>query len=358
MKDALNIDRRRFAALLAGALAAPLITGRATAQTAPPQPIDEGRFVTINGVEQWIAMRGADIRNPILFVLQGGPGIGAAFMAPIFFDWESEFTIVLWDQPGGGGTDIRNAGNPGEQSLDRYTRDAIAVAEYIRERLGQQKMVVFGNSWGTQLGLELIHRRPDLASAYVGVAQATGMRGWVEGYRLALEAARARGDAAGVAALEAAGPPPYARFEDFMTRQSYVFPPNIPATDAENAAGAAFAATVFAPPPPGASWVPPLAPPAGYDFGAVFMRSAQAMFPVWQDMEIRDYGRDYPMPIFVFQGAVDINTPASLAREWIEEIHAPVKAFETIPGAGHNVIAFHQEIHALFREHVLPALRR
>jgi pimeloyl-ACP methyl ester carboxylesterase len=330
----------------------------ATAKASPPQPIDEGRFVSINGVEQWIVIRGADMRNPILFYLQGGPGIGASFMAPVFFDWESDFTIVLWDQPAGGGTDLRNPGNPGEQTLDRYAKDAIAVAEYARERLGQQNMVVFGNSWGTQLGLELIHRRPDLASAYVGIAQATGRRGWRLGYELALDAARQRGDGPAVAALEGIGPPPYASFEDFMVRQSYVMPPGQPATDAENAAGAAFAALVFAPPPPGASWIAPLPLPAGYDFAAVFLRTARAMLPVWQDMEIRDYGLSYDIPMFVFQGAVDINTPASLARDWIAEISAPRKAFELIPNASHNVIPFHDHIQALMRRHVLPAIGR
>lgn len=355
-----TVDRRRFAAGLgAAALAAPFAVSAGGARAKPgAQPVDEGKFVSINGVEHWIAIRGKDARNPILLFLQGGPGIGAAFMAPVFFDWEEDFTIVLWDQPGGGFTDLRNPDGPGEQTLDRYAKDAIAVADHVRGRLGQETVVVFGNSWGTQLGLELIHRRPDLASAYVGVAQACGRRGWLLGYRLAIEEAKARGDAAAIAALEKAGPPPYTAFEDFMVRQTYAMPPGLPPSEAETAAEAAFAALVFAPPPAGASWIAPVAPPEGYDFGAVFLRTARAMLPVWQDMEIRDYGLSYDIPMFVFQGERDINTPASLAREWIEEIEAPEKAFELIPGAGHNVMPFHDSIQALTRRHVLPALGR
>jgi pimeloyl-ACP methyl ester carboxylesterase len=205
--------------------------------------------------------------------------------------------------------------------------------------------------------LELIHRRPDLASAYVGVSQAVGRRGWRLGYDLALEQAQARGDSAAVAALTAAGPPPYADLEAFMPRQIYTNPPGQPATDAENIAGGAFAALVFAPPPPGASWVAPTPVPPGYDFAAVFMRTARAMVPVWQDMEIRDYGREFPMPVFVFQGDNDINTPTALAREWVEEIEAPTKAFEIIPGASHNTMPFHAQIRALMLRHVVPAVR-
>lgn len=357
MRQGGYLDRRRFSAMLAVAPLGHALVGCATKTPAAAQPIEEGAFVSINGVEQWISIRGRDVRNPILLYLQGGPGIGAAFMTPVFFDWEEDFTVVLWDQPGGGFTDLKNLDNPGEQTLDRYAKDAIAVAEHVRARLGQERMIVFGNSWGTQLGVELIHRRPDLASAYVGVAQACGRRAWLLGYQLAIEAARTRGDAAAVQALERAGPPPYATFEDFMVRQTYSMPPGIPASEAENAANAAFAALVFAPSPAGASWIAHTPPPAGYDFGAVFLRTARAMLPVWQEMEIRDYGSRYDIPMFVFQGELDVNTPASLAREWIEEISAPAKAFEPIPGASHNVMPFHQHILGLMRRHVLPSVR-
>lgn len=352
------ISKRRFSAVLAAVALALVLPGCAKADKAtPPQPIDEGKFVSINGVEQWIVIRGKDVKNPVLLYLQGGPGIGAAFMAPVFFDWEDDFTIVLWDQPGGGYTDLKNLNNPGVQTLDRYTKDAIAVAEYVRERLGQEQMIIFGNSWGTQLGLELIHRRPDLASAYVGVAQASGSEGWRVGYELALEGARERGDAAAVDALKKAGPPPYERLEDFMVRQTYANTPGQPPTEAENAAGAAFAALVFAPPPPDASWIASTSTPEGYDFGAVFMRTAQAMFQEWQSAEIREYGLVYDIPIFVFQGENDINTPAALAREWVNDVEAPVKAFEIIPGASHNVMPFHKMLLTLTRQHVLPVLK-
>ena len=64
--------------------------------------IDEGQFVAINGVEQWVTVRGSDPDNPVILMLHGGPGFPMSFLAPLFAEWEKDFTIVQWDQPGAG----------------------------------------------------------------------------------------------------------------------------------------------------------------------------------------------------------------------------------------------------------------
>ncbi|MFO1468132.1 MAG: hypothetical protein U1F35_17090 [Steroidobacteraceae bacterium] len=79
------------------------------------------------------------------------------------------------------------------------------------------------------------------------------------GTALALEHARSLGDAAAIAALEALEPPP-------------------------------------------------------------FLKATLEEFWAW---EIRDLGRTFAVPVFVFQGENDFNTPVSCAREWVGEIRAP-----------------------------------
>src|SRR5579862_9769846 len=39
-----------------------------------PKGIDEGSYVKIGGIEQWITIRGRDRGNPVLLFLHGGPG--------------------------------------------------------------------------------------------------------------------------------------------------------------------------------------------------------------------------------------------------------------------------------------------
>lgn len=120
--------------------------------------------------------------------------------------------------------------------MERFTKDAISVAEHVRQRLGKPKMIVLGNSWGALIGLHVAKTRPDLVSAYVGTSQPVGGEDGKAGYELALAAARARNDAQAVAALEQVGPPPYARFDQFIVRQMYT---NMPASPADEAASAA-----------------------------------------------------------------------------------------------------------------------
>jgi len=65
--------------------------------------IDEGRYVTIGGIEQWVTIRGEDRSNPVLLFLHGGPGDVTNPWSFVFFaPWEKYFTVVQWDQEGGG----------------------------------------------------------------------------------------------------------------------------------------------------------------------------------------------------------------------------------------------------------------
>lgn len=346
----------RFAAVLALGAAAPL----AAAPAAPPvpaaaqaaQPIDEGMFVTINGVEQWITIRGSDVRNPVLLMLHGGPGAAMSNAAPFFAEWEKRYTIVQWDQPGGGATYAKNmAQGTGPITIERYKKDGIAVAEYVRDHLEQRRIALMGFSWGTLLGVEMAQARPDLFSAYIGSAQVvSGSRGTLLGYRMALEAARQRNDATAVKALEQAGPPPYKTLQPYLVRQQYAMGP----ASLEAPKMAAYMQIATAPPPAGVHYIAPGMP--GFDWFAVFMQTWGSIYQEQLAWEAEARGMKFKVPVFIFQGAEDINTPASMAMDWCDRLTAPAKACKTIPGAGHNSMFFRDELLALLDEHVRPVL--
>src|SRR5262245_26937646 len=65
--------------------------------------IDEGRYITAGGIEQWVTIRGWDRANPVLLFLHGGPGeVTSPWTYALFAPWERRFTVVQWDQRGAG----------------------------------------------------------------------------------------------------------------------------------------------------------------------------------------------------------------------------------------------------------------
>ncbi|MEG3194177.1 alpha/beta fold hydrolase, partial [Lysobacter sp. D1-1-M9] len=96
------------------------------------------------------------------------------FQRPI----EEYFTVVHYDQRAAGKTFRANDPEAIEDSIriDRYVDDAIEVAEHVRERLGKDKLVLVGHSWGTIVATMAALERPDLFHAYVGIGQVINTR--------------------------------------------------------------------------------------------------------------------------------------------------------------------------------------
>ena len=56
------------------ALAFSLITASGQFHSAVAEPFHEEAYVPIGGAQQWITIHSANIENPVLLVLHGGPG--------------------------------------------------------------------------------------------------------------------------------------------------------------------------------------------------------------------------------------------------------------------------------------------
>lgn len=133
--------------------------------------------VRIDGTTQWVNVRGKHRENPVIVMIHGGPGTPTlssawAYQAP----WEDFFTVVHYDQRGVGKNAVgadRDALAP-TLTFDRLVLDAEAMVAWVRQRLGVEKVIVMGYSYGTMLGMALVQRRPEWVHAYVGVGQVSG----------------------------------------------------------------------------------------------------------------------------------------------------------------------------------------
>jgi len=167
-------------------------------------PIDEASYIRIGGIEQWVTIRGVDRTNPILLVIHGGPGDAQSALRNTYAIYEKSFTLVQWDQPGAGKTYAKNRAVAPDP--DRVERDAIELSQYLLHHLGHQKLVLLGHSWGSHLGIDIVRRRPDLFSTYVGTGQVGSWREAIQvQFDFLLSHARAAGDRATVEKLEAIG---------------------------------------------------------------------------------------------------------------------------------------------------------
>jgi pimeloyl-ACP methyl ester carboxylesterase len=113
-----------------------------------PSGIDEGLFARIGGIDQWVQIRGESRANPVILLLHGGPGFSYIPFTEIFRPWEKHFTVVQWDQRGAGRTYGRNGkAGSGEMTIDRMVQDGLEVAEFIRKRLGTERVILLAHSW-------------------------------------------------------------------------------------------------------------------------------------------------------------------------------------------------------------------
>jgi pimeloyl-ACP methyl ester carboxylesterase len=314
---------------------ASFLRARNTKQFAIPMPkgIDEGQYVMIGGIEQWVTIRGYDRNNPVLLFVHGGPGdVTNPWTFTIFAAWEKQFTVVQWDERGAGRT-LRKSGPSIAPTITvaRMAQDGIELSEYLRKHLGRDKIVIVCHSFGSILGLAMARSRPDLFYAYVGTGQvADSTRNYVAAYDALLKEAQAIANQEAIDDLTRVGPPPYKSGEGYGVQRKW-------ANRFEGADQFIYSTL-------GLALVAP-----GYtvrdinDSGDGQVLSADQLVPQTRSMGPKELGLQFSIPMFIFQGSEDFTTPTALARQYEESIKAPQKAFVTINGGGHFAVFMHSD---------------
>ena len=181
------------------------------------QRISEEQFIPINGLEQWITIKGARSKPVILF-LHGGPGsVVSPYSDNLYKELEKDFVVVNWDQRGAARTFGRHApdelppsylqANP--LTVEQMASDGIQVSEYLIKHLGKQKIILFGTSWGSVLGVTMATKRPDLYYAYVGHSQLVTPDDDLLLYNNVYKLAKQNNDQESLKILDDLGTPPY-----------------------------------------------------------------------------------------------------------------------------------------------------
>ncbi|MCI5048691.1 MAG: alpha/beta hydrolase [Aquisalinus sp.] len=303
--------------------------------------IDAAEHVTIGGIDQYIRIRSRDADNPVMLDLHGGPGFPQSpwtyrYLRPL----TEYFTLVEWDQRG-----TLRSPVPDEllhtMTYEQMVDDTIEVIEHLQETLNTDKVILVGHSWGSMLGIGVIKKRPDLIHAYVGVGQAVAWnRNFDETQRLLMLAAEEAGDEETLEALREIPkewPPEEdvaAFFERVQSIQTHMvrYGTSLHASKSNDIYQSEIVLENLA------------SPEVSLREVLALMTVTDAAAELAADLYGRDFrtqlGYDFDVPIILFQGDHDWQTPTTLAQDWFERINAPYKEY----------IAFEDSAHFVFNE--------
>jgi pimeloyl-ACP methyl ester carboxylesterase len=189
--------------------------------------IDTIEGIQLGGITQWIRVRGTDASNPVLLLMQQGPGlpiINEARRMERLLGLEELFTVAYWDQRGTGlsAHSLRRNSNRFEISVARMVDDTVTLLELLHGRFGG-KTFIAGFSFGATFAAQAAVRRPELVAALVAAGMDIDMpTAENHAYAFALNAARQRGNRHAIRQLETIGPPPHTTARQFTTRARWV----------------------------------------------------------------------------------------------------------------------------------------
>lgn len=271
-------------------------------------PTDTLLTPEIGGIKQVMRIQTHDIRRPVLLFLSGGPGSSMMNGTDRFTSrLIQKFTIVHWDQRDAGKTLTLNR-SPERPTLAQMADDTIEVVKYLTRSLKQEKIYLLGSSWGNVLGFHVLKTHPQLLHAYFAVNPVVSQLASEEELLRALTVhyegnALARGELARVKL-------PFESEQDLFYLRKWLFykEGNLQAT--------------------------------GKEFEAGFLEWAGAWLPVWNEVmriDLRKTLTTAACPVFFLVGKNDLQTSASIAVDYFQQLEAPRKELVLFEHSSHQI---------------------
>jgi len=290
--------------------------------------------VILGGVEQTVTIRGADITKPVLLFLHGGPGMPSSPWATwnnFHSDLEQNFIFVHWDQRGAGKSFSKDL-TPDDVHLENFVNDTLELTDILRERFDQDKIFLWGHSWGSGLGFEVLRVNSEPYYAFIASAVRPEWNSTNRlGYEKVMELARQANDTEGIQALESIQPfdptnPDHLQvmFQNF----SQYLVGDFHTEGLEEA------------------WLDYVLKGESPEYPTTYIKQTLAGmdFSNHTKLEIMnsgyDHATDFPVstiPVHFIQGRYDYYCPGELAEEYYDSLEAPAKSFSWFENSAHDV---------------------
>jgi pimeloyl-ACP methyl ester carboxylesterase len=301
--------------------------------------IDRLDAVQLGDTTQWVRIRGDDADNPLLLLVQQGPGLPMINEVRRFdrlLGLEKEFTVVYWDQRGCG----RSLRSDAVITIDLMVNDTVSLLQVLRDRF-DKKPYVAGFSLGATVSAYATALRPDLVATLVAVGtDIDGVAAGHSAYDFALSTARQRGNTRAIRQLEAIGPPPHLSVKQFGTRVRWAS--NFGGVTRNETYGAVvrgLLASLLR--SPDYSMVDVLRTVRG------ITATQAALLP---ELATLDLVRTLPrldVPVVMVQGRLDQVAPGAAAERYVSSLEAPSKRLVWFENSAHTP---HLEEPQTFRE--------
>ncbi len=301
--------------------------------------IAEEKFILINGIEQWVTIKG-DKSKPVILFLHGGPGSPMSpYSDNVYKEWEKDFIIVQWDQRGTARTFGRTAPpeltpeylklNP--LTIEQMTADGIELSAYLIKHLSKKKIILFGTSWGSALGVRIVTKRPDLFYAYVGHSQIVNPSDDLPMFNKVYQMAVDRNDTASLKILNSIGKPPYDKAKNVGLLLRVV---------------KKFEGANSTPAPE--NWFIPSAAYNNvkdeqnrndgddYSFVNYVGDSRFGVQSIREKINFMNDNVDFKIPIYIIQGEADLLTTKESTKDYFNKIKAPKKEYYLLPETAHG----------------------
>lgn len=291
--------------------------------------------ITLGGAEQYLIIRGADSSKPVMLFLHGGPGSPEfAFINKTNPDLENDFVMVYWEQRGAGKSYSKEI-DPQTMTVSQLVSDTKELSQMLAKRFNQEKIYLMGHSWGSFLGILTSWQYPELYHAYFGIGQVCDQyRGEQISFEWVKEQAEIRDDKKAIEKLSALTfPDSLATIDqwiDFvMYERMYV---------SEYGGGVTHESTSMWP------VIKLLLTAKEYTLSDKLSFMSGSMFSLehlWLDVvntNLTSKIDSMQIPVYIFQGKYDYQTPYIVAKEFFDQLKAPVKEFYTFENSAHSPI--------------------
>ncbi len=300
-----------------------------------PNSISTIEKVIIGGIEQTLIIRGRNKSKPVILFLHGGPGSPEiAFVRAVDQPIEDDFVMVYWEQRGAGKS--YSSDMTGEyMTIEQFIADTKELSELLAKRFNQEKIYIMGHSWGSLLGILTAQKYPELYYAYFGIGQVCNQ---YEGERVSLEWVRAQAqelnDEEAIEELAEISLPDFPGTSDdwlnyLRVQRGYVN---------KFGGGAAHNET--------SNWaiLKMLFDAKEYTLKEkvniipATLFSLKHLFPDVMENNLFNEPDSMQIPVYIFQGKYDYQTPTVLAKDFYDQLKAPQKEFFLFENSAHSPI--------------------